>query len=229
VSNKTEITEPPIELKELKPLLDAVDKRKPDPQAVARLRAHLAAMPDLCLALGDTNFRLENRLIERLFPHKAAQIAARQRAAAVRDGLGYQGATQLEQLLIDHAVLCWLRLQDVERGYSSAMERSMSLGEADFWDRHLAAARRRYLRACETLARVRRLLHPTLQVNIAAQGGQQVNVSGDLRLPPSQTSAAPAPSPHGGDRCSVPPEGGQGWGVGQGSSSFLSPPGKGVG
>jgi len=220
---------PTIALKDLRLLLQAVDKQKPDPQAVAELRRHLDAMPDLCLALGDAGSHLQDRLIERLSPHKAAQMAIAQRAEMVRTGLGYEGATQLEQLLIDHAVLCWLRLQDVERGYSSAMERSMSLGEADFWDRHLAAARRRYLRACETLARVRRLLHPTLQVNIAAQGGQQVNVSGDLRLPPSQTSAAPAPSPHGGDRCSVPPEGGQGWGVGQGSSSFLSPPGKGVG
>ena len=55
-------------------------------------------------------------------------------------------------------------------------------GQADFWDRQLAAAHRRCLRACETLPTVRRLRHPTLQVNIAAQDGQQVNVSGDIRL-----------------------------------------------
>jgi hypothetical protein len=73
-------------------------------------------------------------------------------------------------------------LQEVEAGYSSAMARSIPLSLADYWDRHLAAAQRRYLRACETLARTRRLLQPTLQVNIAAQGGQQVNVSGDVHL-----------------------------------------------
>jgi len=182
---------PPIPLKELMPLLDAVDVKNPDPQAVAELHRVLDAMPDLCTALGDMSLRLQNRLIERLFPRKSSGMAARQRAAAVRDGLGYEGAPQLEQLLIDHAVLCWLRLQEAERGYSLAMERSLPLGHADYWDRHLAAAQRRYLRACETLARTRRLLHPTLQVNIAAQGGQQVNVSGDLRLPPTPTSPTP--------------------------------------
>jgi hypothetical protein len=175
---------PTIALKDLKLLVKAVDKQKPDPQAVAELRRHLTAMPDLCLALGDAGSLLENRLIQRLFPRKSTEMAARQRAAAVRDGLGYEGAPQLEQLLIDHAVLCWLRLQDAEAGYSVNMDRSLPVANADYWDRHLAAAQRRYLRACETLARVRRLLHPTLQVNIAAQGGQQVNVSGDLQIPP---------------------------------------------
>jgi hypothetical protein len=169
-------------------LLNAVDKKKPDPKAVAELHTVLDAMPDLCMVLGDTTLHLQDRLIERLSPQKPRQMALQKRATAVRNGLGYEGATQLEQLLIDHAVLCWLRLQEAELGYSLATERSLPLSNADYWDRHLMAAQRRYLRACETLARVRRLLHPTLQVNIAAQGGQQVNVSGDLRLPPNQTS-----------------------------------------
>jgi hypothetical protein len=182
VSDKTQDTPPSNRLKGLRPLLDAVNKEKPDPQAVAQLHTYLDAMPDLCAALGDMSLHLQNRLIERFLPLRSAQMAVRKRAATMRTGLGYEGATQLEQLLIDHAVLCWLRLQDVESGYSLAMDRSLSLAQADYWDRHLAAAQRRYLRACETLARVRRLLHPTLQVNIAAQGGQQVNVSGDLHL-----------------------------------------------
>jgi len=58
----------------------------------------------------------------------------------------------------------------------------LSISHADYWDRHLAATQQRYLRARETLARVRRQLHPTLQVHIAPLGGQQVNVSGDIRL-----------------------------------------------
>ena len=188
MSDKTEITQTPIRPKDLRALLEAVDKKKPDPKAVAQLHTYLDTMPDLCLILGDASVLVQNRLIERLYPTRSSQMAIRKRAAAVQNGLGYQGATQLEQLLIDHAVLCWLRLQDAERGYSTAMEHSLPLSHADYLDRHLAAAQRRYLRACETLARVRRLLHPTLQVNIAAQGGQQVNVSGDVRLPPSQTS-----------------------------------------
>ena len=195
-------TKPPIAQKDLRLLLDAVDKKKPDPQAVAELHTVLDAMPELCTALGDTTVHLQDRLIECLSPHKAAQMAIRKRATAVRNGLGFEGAAQLEQLLIDHAILCWLRLQDVESTYSLAMQRSLSLSQADYWDRHLAATQRRYLRACETLARVRRLLNPTLQVNIAAQGGQQVNVAGDIRLdhdniPTAENSASRLPGPPG--------------------------------
>ena len=182
MTDKTETTTKLIPEKELLSLLDAVDKKRPDPKAVAELHRVLDTMPELCMALGDTTRHVQDRLMDRICSHKGGQMALEIRADAVRNGLGYEGATQLEQLLIDHTVLCWLRLQSVELSYSSAMNRSLSLSEGDFWDRHLAAAQRRYLRACETLARLRRLLHPTLQVNIAAQGGQQVNVSGDVRL-----------------------------------------------
>jgi len=177
-----------IEMNDLKLLLKAVDKKKPDPQAVAELRRHLDAMPSLAMALGDAGSQIQDRLIQRLSSTRAIEMAIAKRAAMLRDGLGYQGAPQLEQLLIDHAVLCWLRLQDAEAAYSAAMERSLPLDHADYWDRHLSAAQRRYLRALETLARVRRLLNPTLQVNIAADGGQQVNVAGDLH------PSSPSPS-----------------------------------
>lgn len=173
---------------DLKRLIDAVDTKKPDPHAVAELRSYLQAMPDLCAALGDTTLHLQNRLVDRIAPHPVNQIALRQQTAAMRDGLGRRGATQLEQLLIDHAILCWLRLQDVELSYSSAMDRPLPLDQVDYWDRHLAAAQRRFLHALETLARARRLLLPTLQVNIAADGGQQVNVVGDLH------PSSPSPS-----------------------------------
>ena len=184
MTDETKTPPPSIDRNELMRLTKAVDKKKPDPNAVAELHRYLDAMPDLCIALGDTTIHLQNRLVDRLAPPPVQQIALRRRTVAVRDGLGGRGATQLEQLLIDHAVLGWLRLQDVEWDYSSAMERPLSPAQADFWDRHLAAAQRRFVRALETLARVRRLLTPTLQVNIAAEGGQQVNVSGDLHLRP---------------------------------------------
>jgi hypothetical protein len=56
------------------------------------------------------------------------------------------------------------------------------------WERILASKEARYLKAVETLARVRRLLRLRApQLNIALAGGQQVNVAGEL------TTARPAP------------------------------------
>jgi len=45
-----------------------------------------------------------------------------------------------------------------------------------YWEKRLTAAQRRFTRACETLARVRKLSRntPALQFNIATSGGQQV-------------------------------------------------------
>ena len=59
------------------------------------------------------------------------------------------------------------------------MNKSITLDQGMYWDRKLAASQRRYLRACETLARVRKLTGATVQVNI---GERQINLAGDLSI-----------------------------------------------
>jgi len=77
------------------------------------------------------------------------------------------------------AALCWLKLNVIELQYSNVMKQSITLTLGMYWEKRLTAAQRRFARACETLARVRKLSRnaPALQFNIAAEGGQQVNVS----------------------------------------------------
>jgi len=81
----------------------------------------------------------------------------------------------LEAMLVEHVALCWLRLQMMEQKYTGATSQSLSLAQGDYWERKLSSAQRRYLRAAETLARVRRLALPVMQVNIA---DKQVNLAG---------------------------------------------------
>jgi hypothetical protein len=85
----------------------------------------------------------------------------------------------LEQLLIQQAALCWLKLDLAELSYSGTMKPSITLTLGIYWERRLTAAQRRFTRACETLARVRKLsrITPALQFNIATSGGQQVNLT----------------------------------------------------
>src|SRR5215212_4736557 len=101
------------------------------------------------------------------------------RLQVLKKDLGYDGAPMLEQLLIQQAALCWLKLNLVELGYSNTMKQSITLTLGMYWEKRLSAAQRRFTRACETLARVRKLSRntPALQFNIAASGGQQVNVA----------------------------------------------------
>jgi len=102
------------------------------------------------------------------------------RLQALKRDLGYDGAPMLEQLLIQHAALCWLKLSLVELSYSSVMRQSITLTLGIYWEKRLTAAQKRFTRSCESLTRIRRLSRniPALQVNIAADGGQQINVSG---------------------------------------------------
>ena len=48
----------------------------------------------------------------------------------------------------------------------------------EFWERRLSMSQRRSLQACETLAKVRKMKLPSVQLNI---GEKQVNVAGDLQ------------------------------------------------
>ena len=99
----------------------------------------------------------------------------------MRRELGRAEATPLEKALIDHVALCWWRLQSVEQTYSKVMSQSVTLTLGRYWEKRLSAVQHRFLRACTTLARIRKMGLPALQVNIAADGGQQVNVQGSIQ------------------------------------------------
>ena len=47
--------------------------------------------------------------------------------------------------------------------------------EIQHWEKRLNAAQRRFLRACESLARIRKMKLPPMQINIAQQQVNQVN------------------------------------------------------
>jgi len=96
----------------------------------------------------------------------------------LRADLCFESASALERLMIQQAALCWLNLNMVECRHSNVIHQSIALPVGMYWEKRLSAAQRRFTRACDSLARVRRLTRSIpVQVNIAAQGGQQVNVS----------------------------------------------------
>ena len=79
----------------------------------------------------------------------------------------------LERLLAERIVVCWLELNYLELALTSKGERP--LRQAEYYDRRKDRAHRRYLSAIRSLATIRRLVIPALQVNI---GAKQVNVAG---------------------------------------------------
>lgn len=81
----------------------------------------------------------------------------------------------LEQLLADQIALCWQQVRLVE--VRCALTRDCPHAEADYHQRCIDRAQRRFLHAIKTLAQVRRLQLPAVQLNVAGQGGRQVNIA----------------------------------------------------
>lgn len=100
-----------------------------------------------------------------------------EQADEMRDKLGYTTASPLEGMMIEHIVLCWLRLAVAELQFSAVISHGGTLDQIEHHQRRVGAAQKRFTRASESLARVRKLSRPSVQINVAAEGGRQVNVA----------------------------------------------------
>jgi hypothetical protein len=81
--------------------------------------------------------------------------------------------TPLEKLLASRIVSCWLHVYHLEQIYAN--KDSMALELAQHYQKCIDRAHKRYLSAIKTLATVRKLALPVLQVNIARK---QFNMAG---------------------------------------------------
>lgn len=169
----------PAGFKELRELTRKVDKAKPDSADVAALGALLYRQPELWRICGDLAEQAALRLIEELNAPQSMKRSMQSGLVAMADELARPEDGPLESLIIRQIVGAWVRLAYTEYSYNGTLVAgNQTLAQADFWERRMTAAERRYLRACETLARVRRLQLPAVQVNIAEQQVNQVNTRG---------------------------------------------------
>ena len=159
-------------------LLQARDKKRS-----AERRRLLAKHPELAAVVGDGSRVTETALIAAGTENiggvgDALGEAAKYKCDAMRRELGHAEASELERLLIDRLVATWLHVQHVESLRTSRWRGGGELTHLTFYDREASRANTDFLKACTALARVRKLLRPTVtQVNIATQGGQQVNMA----------------------------------------------------
>ena len=150
---------------EFRATVKAVDAKPSDPDAFERLKKFLVDFSGL-IALGDLQTMTLERIAERLGGGTSNGIILQASFEKLKGDYGYASAPPLERMLIDHIVLCGARLADTEWLYESASRGQRTFAQADFWERQLNHAQHRYLKAVETLARVRKL-NINIQVNVA--------------------------------------------------------------
>lgn len=173
--DKSEVHQPiPREVEEV---LDRCNTENPDPKDVKALRHYLRITPGLWRRYGDMIGITMEAVWSALPKHPTVVESFKQARLELRKELGFEQADTFERLLIEHVIVCWFQMQFTSAVYSTHYTESTSMDLKHYCCRMLSAAQRRYLRACETLVRIRRMSLPQLQVNV---GGQQINVSGNI-------------------------------------------------
>lgn len=157
---------------------------KPDKKALAEMQRFADTAPELVSRFFNLASYARSALFEKLIEGKAGRITLEANVMHLQNELGYTQAPMLEKMLIDNIVNTWLRYQWVEYQIAGLMGKDgVSLAVIQHWEKRLTESQKRHLRAVEALAKVRKMGLPVLQVNIASEGGQQVNIAGDLVRP----------------------------------------------
>ncbi len=152
------------------------DREKPTADDRAELDRILRDVPAVWTVAGDVMNHTALSMIRQMEANYAVKASLQTGWEQLQRDLARPSDGPLERLLIQQIVLAWLKLAYTEHHHRHfLMTGNVPITQSDFWERRLSAAQRRFLRASETLARVRRLQLPAVQVNIAEQQVNQVN------------------------------------------------------
>ena len=147
-----------------------------DESALAALQS-LVKRPDFWREAVDLTANAEAALITRM---SAKNLVFRESVKAQLDHmkaeLGGPAPSPLEKLLVDRIVILWLQVTYYETTYTQQLG-ELTIRQADYHQRRIDGTYRRYLAAIRSLAQVRRLAVPVLQVNVAQAGARQLNVA----------------------------------------------------
>src|SRR5688572_23259869 len=174
----------PISKEDADKLMELVTRaykaKKPAKDDLNEIRKLLIDHPEFCKAIFGAVEVVQTEIIKAMIggQQEVPTVALEEYILSVRNEMGYHGAPIMEKLLIENIVTCWLRMQHYEQQLAFRMKGSYSLTILEFWERRLSVAQRRYLAACESLAKIRKMAIPAVQFNI---GDKQINVAGNLQ------------------------------------------------
>ncbi len=150
-----------------------------DQAALALVAQVFDVVPSVWDAYGDLAAAAETAVVDLWSADSTLKKEGlRRRLAALRAELAGPEASPLERLLAERVVACWLHSYHADLTYARAVK-DLPASAVEPYQRRQDRAARQYLKALRSLAEVRRLLVPTVQVNIAKR---QVNIAGPVNL-----------------------------------------------
>jgi hypothetical protein len=173
----------PTDTKEVQQLIERAQRG--DEKTLPVLR-ELLKQPYLVEVCGNLAAHAEHALIGKFSGNNlAVSEGLRRKLDSLRAELAGPTPTPLERLLVERVVACWLHLHHLEAVYAGKESMALELGA--YYQRSISSAQKRYLAAIKTLALVRKLALPVLQVNIARK---QVNMAGSCVNAESERATA---------------------------------------
>ena len=145
--------------KEALEIINATNKEKPKENDVEALHKLFEEKPQIWQELTDLAESVQNRILSESFSSSVMlKESYKKRLALMRDNLGWSEASEIERILIEQVCLNWLRLNLLESIHFTKTTGNHSSEHGIYWEKRLSGAQRRYLRAGESLAKVRKLL-----------------------------------------------------------------------
>ncbi len=158
--NVLPMKQPPADeavFRQMQELVNKANKANPESKEVRELRRLLDRYPDLWEGCEYIAASVRGAVIRKIVSVEGNAEMLKREYQEKRDSLGWKEADGMERLLIERAMLCWLRLLWAENYNAALTGPGHSLRECEYADRALTLAHNRFLRACEALGRVRRL------------------------------------------------------------------------
>ncbi len=143
-------------------LVERTNKANPKEKDMRKLKEYFDNNPSLALQIGNVNKTIFDSILETMAGESAFGRETMQRYIKnMKTELGYHTSTFVEQMLIDEVVMRWLRLQSMEHDHKNVTYREHRFAEGLYYDKRLHLAQARYLKAVETLAKVRKMIAAT--------------------------------------------------------------------
>ena len=145
-----------------------------DESVSEQVRELLMICPEFAQSLGGDLTQITERLLSTAVAGEDIPFreAIKHKMAELRQDLAGPAATPLETLLVDRIVICWLQVQMADIAHAKG--EAQTIGLENFQLRRQDSANRRYLAAIRTLAMIRKMALPALQINL---GQNQINMT----------------------------------------------------
>jgi hypothetical protein len=157
-------------------ILQLLERAKAGDETVTeQVREMLTICPEFAESLGGDLGQITERLLSTAVAGNDIPFreAIKHKMEALRRDLAGPAAIPLESLLVDRIVIFWLQVKMAD--IAQAKGESQTIALERFQLRRQDSANRRYLAAIRTLAMIRKMALPALQINV---GQNQVNLIG---------------------------------------------------